>query len=200
MCGRYFIDDGIDSAELHQIIDEVNRKNMDASVKVSGEIFPTDIVPVVAMNRSLIPTPFAMGWGYKLPNGKTVFNARSESAAEKPMFRDGMQQRRCVVPATNYFEWEHGRTKIKYAIKLASANLFYMAGIYRLEGRNPVFSILTRDPAESIAFVHDRMPVILPHDLINDWINPKNKAEELLNHAILEVTYSPAEPVQDRLI
>ncbi|MBQ8987290.1 MAG: SOS response-associated peptidase [Lachnospiraceae bacterium] len=200
MCGRYFIDDGIDSEELYQIIDEVNRKSEESSVKTSGEIFPTDVVPVIAMNRGLSRMPFAMSWGYSLPNGKTVFNARSETAAVKPMFRDGMAQRRCAVPATNYFEWEHGKVKTKFAIKPSDQDMFYMAGIYRFEGHKPVFSILTRNPAKNIEFIHDRMPFILPRDMVNDWIDPKYKAEDILNSAVLSVEYNPVQPYQERLI
>ena len=105
MCGRYYIDDGIDSGELQEIIDTVNRRSNADQVKTSGEIFPTDTVPIIANSRAMAPSAFAMSWGYTLPDGKRIINARSESAEEKPMFRDGMAQRRCAVPATNYFEW-----------------------------------------------------------------------------------------------
>ena len=106
MCGRYYIDDGIDANELREIIDEVNRHSNADQVKTSGEVFPTDTVPIIANSRAMVPSAFAMSWGYSLPDGKRIINARSETAEEKAMFRDGMAQRRCVVPATNYFEWE----------------------------------------------------------------------------------------------
>ena len=153
MCGRYYIDDGIDSGELQEIIDAVNRHSNADQVKTSGEIFPTDTVPIIANSRAMAPSAFAMSWGYSLPDGKRIINARSESAEEKPMFRDGMAQRRCAVPATNYFEWERaGKRKTKYAIRPAGGGLMYMAGIYRMESGRPVFTILTRSPAESISF------------------------------------------------
>lgn len=190
MCGRYRIDDGRDSIELHDIIEEVNRRVVVESVKTSGEIFPTDIVPVMANSKNMTPAAFAMQWGYSLPDGKRIINARSETAEVKPMFRDGMLQRRCAVPATNYYEWERsGGTKTKYAIWPTGSELFYMAGIYRVESGKPVFSILTRDPADSIAFIHNRMPVILPSDLVKDWMNPKYKAGDILNHAVLTVSH-----------
>ena len=151
ICGRYYIDDGIDSGELQEIIDTVNRRSNADQVKTSGEIFPTDTVPIIANSRAMAPSAFAMTWGNSLPDGKRIINARSESAEEKPMFRDGMAQRRCAVPATNYFEWERaGKQKTKYAIRPATNGLMYMAGIYRVENGRPVFTILTRDPAESI--------------------------------------------------
>lgn len=192
MCGRYIINGDLSSEELERIIDEVNRANPGGSIKTSGEIYPTDLAPVLAMSRAMNPRPFAMGWGYMLPDGKPVFNARSETAAQKPMFRDGMRQRRCAVPATGYFEWEHTASRTKYAIS-PGAGLFFMAGIYRLEGGAPHFSILTRQSAEQIAFIHSRMPVILPGELVRDWLNPKYDADELLRHAVLSVAYAPAE-------
>ncbi len=70
----------------------------------------------------------------------------------------------------------------------------YMAGIYRMELGKPVFSILTRSPADNIRFMHDRMPVILEPDIITDWMNPRYTAEEILKQAVLDVDYRKAEP------
>ena len=190
MCGRYRIDDERDSFELHEIIEEVNRRVVVEPIKTSGDVFPADIAPVIANSRSMIPTPFAMQWGYTLPDGKRIINARSETAESKPMFRDGMLQRRCAVPATNYYEWEKtGSRRTKYAIWPTDSDLFYMAGIYRIEAGKPVFSILTRDPADSISFIHNRMPVILPHEMMKDWLNPCYSASDLLKNAVLSVAY-----------
>lgn len=190
MCGRYRIDDGKDSIELHEIIEEVNRRVVVEPIKTSGDVFPTDTAPVIANSRSMTPTPFAMQWGYTLPDGKRIINARSETAESKTLFRDGMLQRRCAVPATNYYEWEKtGSGRTKYAIWPTDSDLFYMAGIYRIEAGKPVFSILTRDPADSISFIHNRMPVILPHDMMKDWLNPRYAASDLLKNAVLSVAY-----------
>ena len=195
MCGRYFIDDGTSAAELQEIIDSLNRHSNAEQIKMSGEIYPTDTVPIIANNRAMRPSAFAMSWGYSLPDGKRIINARSESAEEKPMFRDGMAQRRCVVPASNYFEWERsGRIKTKYAIRPTADGVMYMAGIYRVEQGRPVFTILTREPADSISFIHNRMPVILPSEMVSDWINPAYKAGEMLKEAITSVQYHNADP------
>lgn len=189
MCGRYYIPEEDSAEELRAIIDEVNRKNKGAPIK-KGEIRPTDVAPVLANNRAMVPSAFAMKWGYSLPDGKIVFNARSESASSRPMFQDGMAQRRCLVPAAYYFEWEkRGGEKIKYAIGQNERGILYMAGIYRLEKGVPVFTILTRSPADSIAFIHDRMPVILPNGAKSDWLNPKYAADDLIRHAATEVQF-----------
>ena len=188
MCGRYRIDDDGDSGELEAIVEEINRRYPGEAVKTSGEIFPTDTAPVIANNRRLSPAPFAMQWGFGMPDGRRVINARSETASSKPLFQDGMRQRRCAIPATSYYEWERasGR-KTKYAIRPASCPLFYLAGLYRLEAGKPVFAVLTREPADSIAFIHNRMPVLLAPDLARDWLNPAFSARDLLAHSLLDV-------------
>ena len=194
MCGRYWIDDGRDNVELGEIIEQVNRRPAAGPVKTSGEIFPTDVVPVIASSKRLAPEAFAMGWGYGLGDGKRIINARSETAADRPLFQDGMRQRRCAVPASRYFEWERvGGRRTKYAIRPAREGLFYLAGLYRIADSRPEFVILTREPAQSIAFIHDRMPVILPRDRVADWTNPRRDAGDLLDHAVLAVTHEKAQ-------
>ena len=128
MCGRYYIAEDDAAEELRQIIEAVNRRNPDA--KTGGEIRPGNAVPVLANSPSLQPGAYAMHWGYTLPDGKLLFNARSETAAEKAIFKDGMAQRRCMIPATCYFEWEHrGKDKIKYVIAPKNNDMIYLAGI-----------------------------------------------------------------------
>ena len=79
MCGRFFLADSDNSGELRSIIDQLNRRG--ATVK-TGEIFPTDTVPVLANNRNRRVMPFPMQWGYTLPDGRLLINARSETAGE----------------------------------------------------------------------------------------------------------------------
>lgn len=188
MCGRYRIEDARDSAELHAIIEAVNRRSREP-VKTSGDIFPTDLAPVVANSRRLVPAAFAMRWGYTLEDGRHLINARSETAAIRPMFSEGLRQRRCAVPATSYYEWQRaGRVKkVKYDIRPAEGGLFYLAGIYRIEAGVPVFAILTREPAQTVAFIHDRMPVILSSALVNAWLDPACVPEEILERALTDV-------------
>lgn len=190
MCGRYRIDDGRDSIELHGIIEAVNRRVVVEPVVTGGDVLPTNVAPVVARSKSRKMAAFGMRWGYHLPDGKYVINARSETAADRPLFRDGMRERRCLVPATRYYEWERrGGAKVKYTLWPERAEMFYMAGIYRLEAEGPAFAILTRDPADHIAFIHDRMPVILPSDAARDWLDPACDTARLLERAVLSVAY-----------
>lgn len=189
MCGRFYIPTEDSENEIQAIIEILQRKNGMAMKR--GEIFPSDIVPVIANNARLQPTPFAMKWGYSL-QGKLLINARSETAGEKPLFRDSMKQRRCLVPAAHYFEWERrGKEKTKYQIRPDQGDCMYMAGLYRKEEDHYAFIILTRAPAENISFIHDRMPVIIPEDMKNAWLDPRNDADDLLRHAVTKVAFHP---------
>ena len=193
MCGRYYVASEDSAAELQQIIDILQRRvGMDA-VKL-GEVCPSDQAVVIANNRSKEARPFAMRWGYSFPNSRPIINARSETASSKPLFRDGMLQRRCLVPASYYFEWEHIDGKsVKYALKPTDAQMIYMAGIYHMEHEVPTFTILTRAVSPDIAFIHDRMPVILPLDAKNDWLNLSYSADEVIRSAQLNMTYKRAQ-------
>ena len=106
------------------------------------------------------------------------------------MFADGIRQRRCLIPAQHYYEWEKadGR-KVKYAIEPKDSVGFFLAGIYRMEAGKPVFTVLTRSAAEGIAFIHERMPVILPGEAATDWLNPKCHGENILKAAITQMKY-----------
>lgn len=115
MCGRYYIAEEDQAEELRQIIDMICRKhNGDGSVKTAGEIFPSEKVPVITTSRAQKIIPFPMEWGYSTSDGNRLINARSETASQKPTFKDGMLHRRCIIPASWYFEWnrnEPGRPK-----------------------------------------------------------------------------------------
>lgn len=187
MCGRFYVPEYDSIYTIREIMEALEQRN----VKVkTGEVFPGDIAAVVASNRRLEPQPFAMAWGYHLPDGKRIINARSETAAQKAMFADGMRQRRCLVPAAHYYEWEKtAGKKIKYAIEPKNSDGFYLAGIYRIEAGKPVFTILTSAAAEGISFIHERMPVILPQEAKKDWLNPRYHGSDILRSALTEMEF-----------
>lgn len=83
MCGRYYIAEDDLSDELSRMIDELNRKKTPEGLKTSGEIFPSDIVPVLANSRKQDVQPFAMRWGYAFPNGRPIINARAEAHVQR---------------------------------------------------------------------------------------------------------------------
>ena len=197
MCCRYWTDE---SPELRPIVEEMNRSPLmrkwqdKAKVKSYGEIFPTDVVPVIAPNRSGLRTVYPMKWGY---SGKSLLmKARSETAAEKPTFRDDWARHRCIVPASWYFEWEHypgsdgkKHTGDKYMIHPKDSAVTWLCGLYRIENGLPVFVILTREPGEALRFLHDRMPLIMPDELVTEWIRPDRKPEELLPGALTDMDF-----------
>ena len=196
MCSRYWISADEDS-ELAKIIAALNRKGAPGNVKTHGEIFPSDVVPVVANNRQMQARPFVMRWGYSFPDGRPIINARSETVKTKLLFRDGIVHRRCLVPASLYFEWERrDKERIKYAIRPAHGRILYFAGIYHWEQHGeatfPTFAILTQQAAPKIAFIHERMPVILPAERLRDWLNLQNDVRDILQAALRDMEYQPA--------
>ena len=95
MCGRYRLD--ADQREMEEIIRALNRREERAGAgkpfKTSGDMYPGDRVPVLCRGRSGGIGAFAMEWGYRMEDGRRLINARLETAAQKPSFRDGMQNR-----------------------------------------------------------------------------------------------------------
>ena len=202
MCCRYLMEE---SPELRPIIEAMNRSPlarkvfMPSALRTCGEVRPSDAAPVIAPDRGGRPAVFPMKWGFSGPQAKgLVINARTESAAARPMFRDSWASRRCAVPASCYFEWEHlvstdGRKKTGTKFRLQTDSpLTWLCGLYRMEQGVPCFVILTREPGESIRFIHDRMPLILPEDAVGDWIRPETRPEDLLSRARTDLLFRPA--------
>ena len=200
MCTRYFMDDT--ASELSDIISAAKASSLsDKYIKrgkpliTNGEIRPTDVVPVIAPNPKGIGTIYPMKWGYTNPEHKsTIFNARIESASTKPTFKKDWESHRCIVPASYYFEWEHlkssdGKIKTgdKYIIQPPGESVTWLCGLYRIEDSLPVFVILTREPGEQIKHIHDRMPLILPYDRVDEWINPHSDPSHLLQYALTDM-------------
>ena len=207
MCTRYALEK--DLPELKEIADEVLQSLLAQRfvatharpIVTSGEVRPTDIVPVIAPNAKGLKTVFPMQWGFlNKDNKRTLFNARVETAGEKPTFKDAWQSHRCIIPASYYFEWAHfkspdGREKTgdKYAIQPSGCTLTWLCGLYRIENGYPVFVVLTKAPTVELSKIHDRMPLMLPKDRIEDWINPSSNPEELLSYALTDMIIEKAE-------
>ncbi|SDZ77130.1 Putative SOS response-associated peptidase YedK [Pseudobutyrivibrio sp. ACV-2] len=206
MCTRYALD--ITQPELREIIDIAKRspltdKFIDTHARpliTDGEVRPTDIVPVIAPNSKGEQQVFPMQWGFTArDNKRTLFNARLETAGQKPTFKDAWQSHRCVIPAAYYYEWEHfkspdGKIKTgdKYAIQPAGCTTTWLCGLYRIEDGYPVFVILTTEPSAELAKIHDRMPLMLPKNKINDWINPSSNPADLIQFALSDTVAEKA--------
>jgi len=165
MCGRYtgYVDD---SDELKTIY-TIARSGLYGKELKTGEIFPTDIVPLL-YDRGGFMTSGAAVWGFPSPKGKgVIINARAETAASKPAFAECFMNRRCVVPTTGYFEWS--KDKSKYYFTRPKRAMLYLAGLYNIYEDVVRFVILTTTANESVSSVHDRMPVILGDKELGRW-------------------------------
>ena len=166
MCGRYVAeeDTNIDLGALYRAV-RVNYP--DVKLK-SGEIYPTDTVPLLTGTK-LVPTPAS--WGFPGFDGKgVIINARAETAPEKPTFRIAFERGRCIVPATGYFEWNAAKQKHRFTP--TNHGILYMAGLCRLTNEGLRFVILTTSSTHlsEAAAVHARMPVLLPPSSVDDWM------------------------------
>ncbi len=199
MCTRFYVEP--ESKELQETIAAAQRSKLARSflkagsrLLTSGEIRPTNVVAVIATGKSGQKTAFPMKWGFQIPGKSLIVNARVETAAEKPLFREAFEEHRCVIPASWYFEWEHyisnsgeKKTGDKYMIQPEGQTMTYLAGLYRIENGFPVFVVLTKEPPKDLARIHDRMPVILPVNKIAKWISPDIKPESVIPYALNEM-------------
>ncbi len=187
MCGRFYIEDAFDWADVLRLMGAQNRRLPEAA-KRSGEVNPTDAALVLAPSKDLSPGAFAMRWGYRLPDGHLVINARSETARSRPLFADGMRRRRCAVPVSGYIEWDRsGTTRRKYKVDGGTAEPLFLAGLYRPAEKGAEFTVLTRSPSDAVAALHDRMPVLLRAAEATEWIRPDADAQAVLREAVLSV-------------
>ena len=181
MCGRYKLEDKIDEERLAEQVRQAIRiaAKLDAKMKTWGDIRPTDIAPVIApssRDRSL--GAFPMQWGFTHPKrGMLVFNTRMETAQEREMFAGSVNDRRCLVPASLYYEWKKidPKKKERYAFRAEDGSPLYMAGLYIRtsdQHRLPCFTILTQDAEKTIRDLHPRMPVLVPYSRAEEWLSP----------------------------
>ena len=184
MCGRYSLYDDEDHFEIYGFLNELAKRYPESEINV-GEIFPTNAAPalVQAKDDQLIK-PELFTWGFPaFKSSGVIINARSETVTSKFMFSEAMQKRRCIIPSTGFYEWTHEGKKKKYHFTLPNEKALYMAGLYSIYDGKPKFVILTTDANNYIADVHNRMPLIIKKENIDEWINDKNSAIKLLTEA-----------------
>jgi putative SOS response-associated peptidase YedK len=138
-----------------------------AVVRNQGEVNRLDL-----LKWGLVPS-----WSKDLSFGSHLINARSETVAEKPTFRHAIKYRRCIVPTSGFYEWDHsGGKKQPYFIQLADQSPMCLAGVWESwkapDGSEiDTFAILTTSANKLVEPIHDRMPVILYPDTFNLWLN-----------------------------
>lgn len=182
MCGRYYIDDDT-AREIEKLVRKVDEqiRGMAAACRLeiaAKDIHPTETAPILTSASSVLECQWQR-WGFPgFQKGKVIFNARSESAMEKPMFRDAVRHRRAVIPAAWFYEWD--RNKQKHTFYREDGDALFMAGCYKKYEDGDRFVILTTQANASMESVHDRMPLILEREEAVVWLLEDGAAEKLL--------------------
>lgn len=187
MCGRYALETPASELAtrfgLDEVVDVTPRYNIAPGTDVPAIRHSPDGKRVLHLLRwGLVPH------GAKDPSiGAKLCNARGETVAEKPSFRDAFKRRRCLVPANGFYEWKtEGKQKQPYYFSLKSGEPFALGGVWE-SWRAPNGDILrtccliTTGPNEIVLPVHDRMPVIVSTDDYEAWLTGKpDKALDLV--------------------
>lgn len=192
MCGRIVSSTPVSVLAEQFLVADVRAAEAAARYNVA----PTDDVVAVATTRGARRLG-TLSWGL-VPNwvaapepGKRMINLRSERLADRPGFRRTLQSRRCVVPADGFYEWRKagdGRTKQPYLVRARDGRALALAGLWDTwRGRDDpdgtllrTCTILTTEPNDLVSALHDRMPVILPPDACDVWLDPSVTDVDLL--------------------
>jgi len=200
MCGRYLAGEEV-YEDIWKILTDLaaggSTLDSQLSTLVKGEVFPTNTAPVITPAGAA-----AVKWGF--PHWKSagvIINARAETALEKNMFRKPLLEKRCVIPSSGFYEWDRAggkKKKDKYLLRRPGEKLLFMAGMINMfrdasGGDYSAFVILTTAANESVAPIHDRMPVILAPDECGMWLSDDGFMERALHRAGpgLELTIAP---------
>jgi len=157
-------------------------------------IAPTQQAPVIALDEDANRQVRMLRWGLiprwtkDLKKLALLINARADTIADKPSFRDAFAKRRCLVPADGFYEWRAvaGKSKEPWRIELADRPAFAFAGLWEAwnspDGETiKSFTIATTDANDALRSIHARMPVILRKQDETQWLDPTSKREQLLD-------------------
>ena len=182
MCGVFYVDDDT-MREIEKIAGKIDRK-----LAAMGDVHPSEPALILrADHREMVSE--VLKWGYEGYGKKTlIFNARSETVRERPMFRRDFEERRCLIPANKFYEWKKINTKQKEKYEFFTPDrILYLAGIYHKDPLGDRFTILTRAAEGCMKEVHHRMPLILNEREIENWLFSKKEAAELLESHFMEL-------------
>jgi putative SOS response-associated peptidase YedK len=185
MCGRYALD-----ASAQDLIDYFGlARGVDFPVRFN--IAPSSSVPVIRQNpggermAGLLKWGLVPHWAKDASIGNRLANARAETLGEKASFRTAWQRRRCLVPATGFYEWHtEGRVKLPYYIHRKDGQLLALGGLWE-SWMSPegtllrTFCLITTTPNRVMAPIHDRMPVIIGPEDHAAWLDPQMPGQEL---------------------
>lgn len=215
MCTRFYADSHslsyfIERAQQLPLAEEMVRK-LSKNMSMSGEIRPTDTAAVLAPNKQGNMAVFPMVWGFTHDAAsKPIINCRVETADQKALWKDSWYRRRCIIPASWYFEWgippsefgfrnaneQRSIKKEKYVIQPEETEITYLAGLYRFEEHQgmqvPVFAVLTRESVAPVRAIHDRMPLILGKENLQEWIRPDSDPASISDRALTNMIMEKA--------
>jgi putative SOS response-associated peptidase YedK len=179
MCGRYTLTKPLQTIESHFGPIHISFKYCP-----SYNIAPSMMSPIV-ISKSGQRELTGMKWGlvptWAKDEKMKLINARSETAHEKPSFKNSLRNQRCLIPADGFLEWQ-GKEKQPHYIQLKEQALFAFAGLWstwkNLDGENlNTYTILTTTANEKLSPIHARMPVILPSEQYNAWLTPDSSLD-----------------------
>ncbi|MGV8876143.1 MAG: SOS response-associated peptidase [Rhodoglobus sp.] len=209
MCGRFAMDDTVNQM-IADFVAATGRppEQWQADWLATPIVRPTDQVPILLMtadDRSDPSSPVVhraalAQWWLTPPSSATLrgkyatFNARSETVTSKPTFRAAVTSQRAVLPAIGYFETKRGAAAPEPHYITPPQGLLFFAGLYSW-WRDPrgahddpprwhlTTTMLTQPAVGALAEIHDRMPVIIAQDALDDWIDPRIRGDESLVRA-----------------
>jgi putative SOS response-associated peptidase YedK len=179
MCGRYVITSS--PAAIRAMFGYPEQPNFPARYNVA----PTQPIPIVRLHEGrrqfvLMRWGLIPAWAKDPKTFSLLINARSESAIDKPAFRNAMRRRRCLIPADGFYEWkEVGGRKQAYFVRPRAGGPVGFAGLWETwTGPNgeevDTAAIVTTNANRTLSAIHDRMPVILPPDAFAFWLDCTN--------------------------
>ena len=185
MCGRYLLISPVEA--MRRLFDVGGLMNLPPRYNIA----PTQDAPVVRLDqenrRELIQMRWGLvpSWAKDLSMGARCINARAESVAEKPAFRDAFRRRRCLVPTDGFFEWEKtGKVRQPWRIGPAEGGLMALAGLWE-RWRAPdggvvrSYAVVTTEANDLVARLHDRMPVVVAPEAFAPWLDSETPLEQL---------------------
>ena len=189
MCGRFYVPSDDDAEDLAAMLREADERAGEPLPR--GEISPGMKAPVMCLSRAGHPRIFPMHWGYPVAE-RLLVNARSETAAIRTIFQESFRTRRCLIPASAWFEWDHRvKPMTKYRIRREAQPWFYLAGLYRLTEDGPQCTVLTREAVGSLRDLHGRMPVSFVRGDARAWLDPDADPESLVRTDPGPVVFEP---------
>jgi len=185
MCGRYnLVTDAEGLADFFDLVNQIEWRPR-YNIAPSQPILAIRPSPAgregVLMRWGLIPF-----WAKDAKIGYHTINARAETVDQKPAYRAAFRRRRCLIPATGFYEWRQcGRGKQPYVIRVRGGGLFAFAGLWESwkdpdGGEIESCSIIVTDANEALKPIHDRMPVILDPEVYERWLDPDNEDHRAL--------------------